>query len=67
MLEIIGFLVWVVFTIALTLMPFAIIGLSGLAGGLSAGDRVFILLVWALAAYSWYHILGSVAITLNPS
>lgn len=64
MLEIIGFLVWIVVTVGLTAFPFLLLGLSGLGGGPSKADKAGCLIVGVLAAYSWYHIFTQIEVTI---
>ena len=57
MLEIIGFLVWVIFTIFITVMPYAILCFSALGGGIKRTEVAAMLLFAALSITSWYYIL----------
>ena len=56
MLEVIGFLVWILITLGFSAMPFAIAGFSGLAGGFKRSDAIVCLAFACLAIYSWYYI-----------
>tara|TARA_R110002126_G_scaffold192495_3_gene340653 strand:- start:1778 stop:1972 length:195 start_codon:yes stop_codon:yes gene_type:complete len=64
MLEVIGFIVWVVFTLGLTFFPFIIIALSGLGGGMRKVGFVAVSVSWSLAIYSWYYIFSAITITI---
>lgn len=65
MLEVIGFIVWVVVTVLITLYPIAILIVSDMGGGLSKLEGLFIASFLLLAGYSWYHIFSSVSINLG--
>ena len=65
MLEIIGFLVWVIFTIGATAMPYAILCFSALGGGIKRNEVAAMLLFAALSITSWYYIFTSITINLN--
>jgi hypothetical protein len=65
MLEVIGFLVWIVVTIGLTAAPFFILAISALGDGSKRTEGVTCILFLCLAAFSWYHIFSSLTITLN--
>lgn len=65
MLEVIGYLVWILATAGLTVLPMLLVGLSGLGGGLDKADKVVIALLWMLASYSWYNIFTSVTISIK--
>lgn len=53
MLTIIGLIVWVLFTIALTIIPFVLIELSELDGGISYIEVLYCLFLLFLAAFNW--------------
>ena len=65
MLEVIGFIVWLVFTIGLTAFPFLMIAISGLGGGLDKTEKVITVCVFLAAVYSWLCIFSGTTITLN--
>ena len=56
MLEVIGFLVWILITLGFSAMPFAIAGFSGLAGGFKRSDAIVCLAFAGLSITSWYYI-----------
>ena len=65
MLEVIGFIIWLIFTVMLTAFPFLMLALGGLAGGLDKTEKVFTAGVFLTAIFSWSHIFQSVNISLN--
>jgi hypothetical protein len=65
MLEVIGFLVWILITLWVTAAPFAILAVSALGGGLELEGKVLILGAICLSVVSWYYIFTSLTITLN--
>jgi hypothetical protein len=65
MLEVIGFLVWILITLWVTAAPFAILAVSALGGGLGIEGKVLILGAICLSVVSWYYIFASLTITLN--
>ena len=65
MLEVIGFIIWLIFTVMLTVHPFLILALSRLGGGLDKTGKVYIISVVIAAIASWSYIFQSVNISLN--
>ena len=65
MLEVIGFLVWVLITLWLSAVPLGVIGLSALGGGVGRTEKALILIATCLALLSWYYIFTSLTISLN--
>ncbi|MFT5518606.1 MAG: hypothetical protein ACI9RI_000872 [Oceanospirillaceae bacterium] len=65
MLEVIGFIVWLVFTVWLTALPFLMLVASGLGGGLDKTEKVFLVCIFLGAVYNWSRILSTVSIDLN--
>ena len=65
MLEVIGFIIWLIFTVMLTAYPFLMLALSRLGGGLDKTGKAFIISVFLAAIASWSHIFQSVNISLN--
>jgi hypothetical protein len=65
MLEVIGFLVWVLSALLLTAAPVGILGLSALGGGVGRAEKALILIAACLALLSWYYIFTSLTISLN--
>lgn len=64
MLEMIGFIVWLLFTVGLTVLPSILKALSGLSGGLSTGDKIFCVILLLLASWSWINIFERVSINI---
>ena len=59
-MEILGWIVWLLFSLGLTIFgPYIVIGVSALGGGLSKGERVFALLIFFLGAFSLYSCITS--------
>ena len=65
MLEIIGFIVWVLIAMWLSVAPIGVVVLSRLGEGLGGTGVAFILICIGLACASWYHIFASLTITLS--
>ncbi len=65
MLTVIGLIVWIVFTIWLTIFPFVLARVSALGGGFSRGEVVFCLILLCLAAFNWASIFSIVSISIN--
>ena len=65
MLEVIGFLVWILITLGLTSVPFLIGCLAGLGGGFGRVDKVVSSVFMVLAAISWYFIFASFSVSIN--
>jgi hypothetical protein len=65
MLEVIGFLVWILFTLWLTALPVVLILGSSLVGGMGFTEKAVSLNAACLAGISWYYIFTSLTITLN--
>jgi hypothetical protein len=65
MLEVIGFIVWLVFTVGLTAFPFLMLAASGLGGGLDKKEKVFLVCIFLGAVYNWICIFSNVNINLN--
>jgi hypothetical protein len=65
MLEVIGFIVWLVFTVWLTAIPFLMLAASGLGGGLDKTEKVFLVCIFLGAVYNWVCIFSVSTITLN--
>lgn len=56
-MEIIGFLLMVLVSCGAVLLPFFLIALSGLGGGMTKGDWGICVLIWSLAASLWYFTI----------
>jgi hypothetical protein len=65
MLEILGFLVWILMTVGLTTVPFFIFAMSALGGRTSRTEDVVCVVFIVLAGYSWYNIFSSITININ--
>tara|TARA_R110000796_G_scaffold12440_1_gene41117 strand:+ start:482 stop:679 length:198 start_codon:yes stop_codon:yes gene_type:complete len=65
MVEIIGFLVWILITMWITAAPFAVFVVSALGNGLKLKGKILILSTICLSGISWYYIFTSLTITLN--
>ena len=65
MLEVIGFIIWLIFTVMLTAYPLLMLALSRLIGGLGKTGTAFLISVFLAAISSWLHIFQSVNISLN--
>jgi hypothetical protein len=65
MLEIIGFIVWLAFTVWLTAFPLFMVAASGLYGGLDKKEKVILVCIFLAAVYSWTAIFSLTTITLN--
>jgi hypothetical protein len=65
MLEVIGFIVWILITLGMTAMPFVIGCLAALGGGFGRVDKVVSSVFMVLAAISWYFIFASFSVSIN--
>mgnify|MGYP003656032898 CR=1 FL=1 len=64
MLEIIGFIVWVLITLVLSAAPVVTLLLCAI-GRTGRTELAFVLICISFACTSWYHIFSSLTITLN--
>ena len=65
MLAVVGLIVWILFTIGLTVIPFAIVTVSRLGGEFHYKIVLFCLVLLCLAAFSWANIFSIVDITIK--
>lgn len=65
MLEVIGFIVWVLITIGMTLLPFLLAAVSGLGGGLGKGEKILCVVLFLIAVWSWVNIFSKITINLG--
>jgi heme/copper-type cytochrome/quinol oxidase subunit 4 len=65
MIEIIGFIVWFLLSVVLTVWPFLLIAVSGLGGGLGKYGFMYCACIWMLAAYSWYSLLSGITVSID--
>jgi hypothetical protein len=64
MLEVIGFIVWLVFTLWLTAFPIFRVVDSGFYGGLDKKEKVILVCIFLGAVYNWVCIFSGTTITL---
>jgi hypothetical protein len=65
MLEIIGLIVWLLFSVAITAFPFAYVYLSALGGGMNKVEWVAVFCVFLVAIFNWYKFFSLINITLG--
>jgi hypothetical protein len=65
MLEIIGYITWVLITLSFTIMPFIIGCLVGFKGGFGRINAFISSVCIFIAAVSWYFIFTSLSVSIN--
>ena len=65
MVEIIGLIVWLLFSLALTALPFAYVSLSALGGGMDKLEWLIVFCIALTAIFNWHKFFSLINITVN--